>query len=250
MSTSLIIGGNRGIGLGLVRESLKRYSNTTVFTTARDPAKATALVELQEAFPGRLHVLKADMTDEPSLAAAAAELKKSTPSLDTLIINAGIVLGGGHVKDLSAKDFLENLNVNVVGPHNVTKVFSPFLLESKAAKRTLAYISSAVGSLTALPDVAEFAKKGNGVDFIPFTGYAVTKSGLNMLGRQWADVLEPQGIATILINPGYVSTDLNNHKGHLTVEVSATGVLDVVDAATVESGSKGLLSYDGTVIGW
>ncbi|KAL8276528.1 hypothetical protein RQP46_011076 [Phenoliferia psychrophenolica] len=271
MTTVLIIGGNRGVGLGLVIESLKRSSDVTVFATAREPAKATALAELQQTFPGRLHILKADMTDEASLVAAAAELKDVTHSLNTLIINAGVALGVGHVKDLSASDFLENLNVNVVGPHSVTKVFSPFLLESKAAKRTLAYISSGVGSFAALPEIKAFMKQDIGVDFVPYSGYCVSKlgfpfqytypicpivrtdsrrSGLNMLGRQWADVLEPQGIATLLISPGYVATDLNDHRGHLTIEESASGVLNVIATAQVETGSKGLLSYNGDVFGW
>mgnify|MGYP001571531977 CR=1 FL=1 len=76
------------------------------------------------------------------------ELKKHTASLESIIINAGVLLGQGKIEDLQAASLLENLNANVVGPHNVTKAFSPFLIASKAEKRTLAYISSIGGSVT------------------------------------------------------------------------------------------------------
>lgn len=120
--------------------------------------------------------------------------------LDTIIINAGILLGEGRIEDLSPADLLKNLEGNVVGPHIITKAFSPFLLESKAAKKTLAYISSGVGSVGASKQVGEFIKKMYNVDYIPNGGYATTKTALNGLGRQWADSLEPKGIAVILVH--------------------------------------------------
>jgi len=107
--------------------------------------------------------------------AAVAEVKKHTETLDYLYINAGAVVGGGPVSELSAADLTENFTTNVVGPHNVMKAFSPLVVASKASKRVIAVTSSLVGSITALPNWAAFIRDAYSVDHIPMTGYAVSK---------------------------------------------------------------------------
>lgn len=73
---------------------------------------------------------------------AAVELRKHTATLERVVINAGVLLGAGRIEDLKSSDLLENLKTNVVGPHNVTKAFAPFVLASKAEGRILSYMSS------------------------------------------------------------------------------------------------------------
>lgn len=70
-----------------------------------------------------------------------------------------------------------------------------------------------------------------------------------MLGRQWADVLEPQGIAVPLLSPGMVATDMNA-AGVLSVTESANGLLDVLATLKIEETSKGMLQQDGTTEVW
>lgn len=150
-----------------------------VYATARDVTKADALHKLVKEYPGRLVLIKLDMLDEKSVAVrfpchrrpvcasanypdakfppiqdAAAELKTHTTTLERIIINAGVLLGQGRIEDLKASDFLDNLNANVVGPHIITKAFSPFLVASKEENKILAYISSVAGSITLASPVA------------------------------------------------------------------------------------------------
>ncbi|KAL8277265.1 hypothetical protein RQP46_010334 [Phenoliferia psychrophenolica] len=249
-ATTLIVGGNRGIGLGLVEDALKRDSTGVIFVTARDVSKADALQTLAKKYPGRLIPIQLDMLDEATIKTAISDLKKYTSTLDTVIINAGVLYGQGHIEDLTAADLLQNLNGNIVGPHNITKAFSPFLLDSKADKKQLVYISSVGGSLGALPMAIPYLKSSFKVDYLPLSGYCATKSGLNMLGRQWADSLEPKGVSVLLVHPGGVSTDMNDGKDTITVAESAKGVLDAVAKATLEDGAKGIVSYDGTTVPW
>ncbi|KAK4697251.1 methyltransferase, partial [Phenoliferia sp. Uapishka_3] len=219
-----------GQGSRTVRTELKRDSTSVVYATARDVAKADSLKALGKEYTGRLVPVAVDMLDEATISAAVTEIKKHTTTLDTIIINAGILLGEGKIQDLSAKDLLENLNGNIVGPHNITKAFSPLLIKNQAEKKTLVYISSFVGSIAALPQV--------------------TLSGLNMLARQWAESLEQDGVAVLLVHPGAVATDLNSGDDLITVEESAKGVWNVVVKAGVEDGQKGIHSYDGSVAPW
>lgn len=144
---------------------------------------------------------------------------------------------------------LENLKTNVVGPHNVTKAFAPFVLASKAESRILSYMSSGGASISEVQKISTMLKKAFEIDFIPSSGYLTTKAALNMLGRQWADVLEPQGVAVPLLDPGMVSTDMNT-AGAISIAESAVGLLDVLATLKIEDTSKGMLSYDGTLESW
>lgn len=90
--------------------------------------------------------------------AAAATLRQTTSTLELLIVNAGVALGGGALVNLKSSDFLQNLNANVVGPHNILKAFYSFLIESKAEKKTVVLMSSIAGSIAALPNVTSTLK--------------------------------------------------------------------------------------------
>lgn len=250
-TSTLIIGANRGIGLGLVEKTLSSYPNVVVYATARDVTKADALHKLVKEYPGRLVLIKLDMLDEKSVADAAAELKTHTTTLERIIINAGVLLGQGRIEDLKASDFLDNLNANVVGPHIITKAFSPFLVASKEENKILAYISSVAGSITLASPVGGAALKDMfKADYVPLSGYGTTKAGLNMIGRQWGENLEPQGVSVVLVHPGGVETDMNQGSGLITVKESVTGVLDALEKHKIEDGAKGILTYDGTTIPW
>ncbi|KAK4703782.1 hypothetical protein P7C70_g2440, partial [Phenoliferia sp. Uapishka_3] len=253
MSPSIfIVGANRGIGLGLVKESLKRDPTSQVFATARDVANATDLLALQRKHPGQLHLLQLDILDETSVDAAVTKLKESTDTLDLVIINAGVLLGMGKIEELSASDLLSNFNTNVVGPHIITRAFSPFLLSSTSDKRILAYISSIGGSTTLVQSINDFVKEKFEVDYAPASAYTTSKAGLNQLGRQWAQSLEPKGVAVPLIHPGQVSTDMNplTGDGYITTDESAEGIFNVLNDLKVEDTGKGILSYDGTIQPW
>lgn len=67
------------------------------------------------------------------------------------------------------------LETNIVGPHNVIRAFAPFLLESPAAKRTLAIVSSVGGSITHLPLLTADIKKRFEIDYLLATAYSVSK---------------------------------------------------------------------------
>jgi len=84
------------------------------------------------------------------------------------------MLGVGPIFDLQAADLLENLNGNIVGPHNVLKYFSPLVLASKSKKRYIAVTSSLTGSISTLPVWGGYSKQ-MGFEHISIAGYAATK---------------------------------------------------------------------------
>ena len=88
MTTCLITGANRGIGLELAKHYAK--SGATVLATARDPAQATALQALT-AEHRSLEILPLDVADVGSIEKLAAMLKGR--AIDRLIANAGVSTG-------------------------------------------------------------------------------------------------------------------------------------------------------------
>ena len=92
MASYLITGASRGFGLALARELASHPASdvSKIFATAR--GDASALEELAQKSPGRVVVVKLDVTNEASIKQAAAEVEANLKGkgLDVLINNAGV----------------------------------------------------------------------------------------------------------------------------------------------------------------
>ncbi|MDH3315741.1 MAG: SDR family NAD(P)-dependent oxidoreductase [Gammaproteobacteria bacterium] len=93
--SALLIGASRGIGLGLVRHLIEDPKVALLFAACRHPASAPELSRLADANVQRLRVVSMDVTDEPSVAEAAAEIANEAPRLDLLINCAGVLHDNG-----------------------------------------------------------------------------------------------------------------------------------------------------------
>lgn len=114
--TILITGANRGIGLALVEEALKKGVGR-VYAATRTPFAHS---------DKRVTPLMLDVTDKTQIREAAREVG----SLDILINNAGL----GLIDDLSNTEALEKqLAVNLFGTYHVTQAFLPLLIVAKGA---------------------------------------------------------------------------------------------------------------------
>src|SRR5436309_13142069 len=114
--TVLITGANRGIGLALVNEALRRGAKR-VYAGTRGPLQAT---------DERVTPLTLDVTSISQIQIAAKEIQ----GLDVLFNNAGIAI----YDDLSDLEIIEkHMAVNVVGALRVTQAFLPLLKQSKGS---------------------------------------------------------------------------------------------------------------------
>jgi len=220
----LIIGATRGIGLGLVKLALSNYPSTTIYATARDPANATDLRTLGASNENRIKIISATTSDQQSVKEAAEEVAKSVSFLDVVIYNAGVMKGVGNVFDVGIEPLQENIETNVYGSYYTAVAFSPFLLKSTFAKKSLVLISSNFASMK-LSD-ALFAHKAaafGSPNFDPTAMYNISKTTLNRLGKELDYVLRPQGVPVLLLHPGLVKTSMNPF-GDIGVEESVTGM--------------------------
>lgn len=109
MTTWLITGANRGLGLELSRQLIAR--GDTVIGTARDPDKAAELEQLGAT------VLPLDVTDGDSVRALAQQL--GDRPIDRLFNNAGMRGGRQRIADLDIAQLSRLFEINSVGPLRV-----------------------------------------------------------------------------------------------------------------------------------
>jgi NAD(P)-dependent dehydrogenase (short-subunit alcohol dehydrogenase family) len=136
MSSYLVTGGGRGLGLEMVTQlsNLPESEVSVVFAATRS-SPPDALEQLIERSKGRVVHIGMVVTEKESVTAAAAEVEKvmGGKGLDVLINNAGVLpiaLGGVASMD----NLAEGLKVNVEGTHLTTAAFLPVLRKGQQKK--------------------------------------------------------------------------------------------------------------------
>ncbi|WP_231511488.1 SDR family NAD(P)-dependent oxidoreductase [Chondromyces apiculatus] len=233
--TALVTGGNKGIGLAVVRQLAAQGYTTWLGSRdeARGQAAASALAEA-----GDVRFVALDVTDDASVAAAAAQIGAQTSSLDLLVNNAGIYLaaGDGQPSAVQFDTLRATYDVNVFGPLRVTRAFLPLLRATSNAR--IVMVGSGLGSLALQSDPS------NGFSRWPAFAYSSSKTALNALTVGLANELRGEGIAVTVVNPGFVATDLNGNTGTLTTDEGARMVMRAVQVPL--SGSGSFVNDDGT----
>lgn len=217
MQRILITGANRGIGLELVRQLLQR-PDTYILATCRQPEKATELHHLAQQCPGQLVILPLDVSDQASIEASVQAVQQYVDGLDVLINNAGISLPDDTFLTVQRDTFTEMLQVNAVAPLMMVRAYLDLL---KAGTNPLVLnMSTQMGSMT---------WQVYGGDKY---GYCTSKAALNMISRCLAVDLQPHGITTVMLHPGWVQTDMGSSYAPLTPAESVSGILTVLDEIT------------------
>lgn len=222
MSTVLITGANRGIGLALAKEF--KSQNWDVIATCRDPQKATDL----NALGVEVHAL--EVTDAASVAALAKTLNGKT--IDALINNAGIAGGDGlSTAKLDLNKFEEALRVNTIAPLRVTQALLPNLERSSDPR--IVTISSQMGALS---------RNSAG-----YADYRASKAAVNKVMQVLA--LELSDMCVIVMHPGWVQTDMGGAGAEITPQESARGIYKVVSSLTKKDTGR-FIQWNGTDHPW
>jgi NAD(P)-dependent dehydrogenase (short-subunit alcohol dehydrogenase family) len=214
MTTVLITGANRGIGLQLARSYAAK--GATVIATARMPDAAEALKALKAAHAS-LQVLPLDVTDAASLDALVAQLSRRP--VDLLIANAGVIgpRAGSDDPANTAQRWAEVLATNVTGVFFTVRALLPNLKAAPGSK--IAILSSRMGSSSAAV----------GSSYL----YRASKAAAANVGNNFAGELKPAGIAVGVYHPGWVKTDMGGAGADITVETSAAGLMQRFSALSM-----------------
>ncbi|HEY1447759.1 MAG TPA: SDR family NAD(P)-dependent oxidoreductase, partial [Caulobacteraceae bacterium] len=178
---ALVTGANQGIGLQIAKDLAAE--NLTVLVGSRDLARGEAAAKT---IVGDARAIQLDVTDQASIAAAAARIRRELGRLDVLVNNAAISNTSKRpdtsIEDYAKRTRASNVSLdevravwetNVFGALAVYQAMLPLLREAPAAR--IVNVSSGVGSLTRNSDPA--------APFRPIFGpvYPASKTALNAM---------------------------------------------------------------------
>ncbi|OTA99519.1 hypothetical protein M426DRAFT_67652 [Hypoxylon sp. CI-4A] len=247
----LISGTNRGLGKGLLETYIAR-PNHTVIAANRDPRSPSskALYDLPKGPGSNLVVVKVDATVETDALEAIQGLA-DVDHLDLVIASAGIAKKYPKAADLRVADLLEHMTTNVFGALWLFQATLPLL--KKAKSPTWVTIGSDAGCI----QVRRFPpQKPLNLTPFPNGAYSTSKIAIHWLTKKIN--AEEEWLNALVINPGFVQTDLGNfaaqlaglEKAFVTVEGSSAGVVKVIDGATKESHGGRFWNYTGEEVAW
>jgi NAD(P)-dependent dehydrogenase (short-subunit alcohol dehydrogenase family) len=245
----VVIGGSRGIGLGLVAFYLRSYQSARVFATYRSSSSSLAsLNALSLKYKDRLRLVELDVSSEGAFERAAQIIGSQQRCVDRLIYSAGVLHTDKfgpekQVKSLNSAQLTEYFQTNSIGFALCSRYFQELLKESLSP--ALVAISAKVGSIS--------DNRSGG-----WYGYRASKAALNMLVKTVA--LEYQRVlprcSVVAVHPGTTDTDLSKPfqnslpAGQLqSVEQCVLNLTSVIEGLTTDQ-TGSFINWDGSILTW
>jgi NAD(P)-dependent dehydrogenase (short-subunit alcohol dehydrogenase family) len=226
---AFISGANRGIGFGLTLEMVQH--GCKVAAGYRNEARSKNLLAEAEKHAHILPV-KVDVTIEDDLKNLYQFIENQFGHLDILVNSAGVNMNdSAQVNELNWQDVARSLEVNVGGPLMTSKALYPLL--QKGREKKIINISSQMGSIQLTDGGA--------------TPYRVSKAALNMLSRNQAIEYKKDGIAVVIVHPGWVKTDMGGPAAPLTVAESTGKIFKIIEMISLSNTGE-FISVTGDTI--
>jgi NAD(P)-dependent dehydrogenase (short-subunit alcohol dehydrogenase family) len=178
-------------------------------------------------------LLSMDVSDIASVRRAATELQGKP--IDLLLNNAGIGGPRGQsVGNIDYETWARVLDVNTLGPMRVAEAFVDNVARSE--RKLIVTLTSGMGSIGDNASGGAFA-------------YRSSKAAMNMVMRSLAIDLATRGITCVVINPGWVQTDMGGPHARLPVAESVAAMRRLIDKLGPAQSGK-FLNYDGREYAW
>ena len=207
MSTYLITGANRGIGLELVRQ-LKNRGEDVIAACRSTSSELNSLgVRVETGI---------DITSGDSVIKLREKLNDT--KLDVLIQNAGVAQFNS-LSNLDPQSILHQFEVNALSP----LCFVQSMLSHFSQSAKIALISSRMGSI-------EDNTSGGSY------GYRMSKVALCMAGKSLSVDLKSKNISVAILHPGLVSTRMTGFTTNgIQPKESVDGLIKRIDQLTLEN---------------
>jgi clavulanate-9-aldehyde reducatase len=166
-----------------------------VSLAARRTDRIEELAKRIEGEGGRAIAIETDVADEQQATSFVRETKEQLGRLDVLVNNAGLMLLG-PVIGADTDEWRRMIDVNLLGLLYCTHAVLPIMGEQGSGH--IVNISSVAG---------RFANFGSAV-------YNLTKFGVNAFSEALRQEVTPANVKVTVIEPGFVTTELQSHNKH------------------------------------
>jgi NAD(P)-dependent dehydrogenase (short-subunit alcohol dehydrogenase family) len=182
---ALVTGAARGIGFGTAEALARRGASVVILDLDREQAESAA---------SRIHDtnalgLAADVTDRGALQQVVATIVERFGGLDVVVANAGIAGRGATMRAMSTENFERVLDVNLMGVYRTADVALPEIVRRR-------------GHIVVIASIYAFM---NGAGAAP---YAMSKAGVEQLGRALRTELAPHGASASVAYFGFIDTEM------------------------------------------
>lgn len=195
---AIVTGGNRGIGRGIALSLAERGWRIVINYRSNRTAAEDAQKAVDAAGGGAL-LVQADMAKQADLAKLVDATLAEYDRIDLLVNNAGV--GPRKRVDMlqvGETSYNEVMDINLKGPFFLTQRVANemiSLLKNGFIQEPKIVNISSISAYTSSPARAE---------------YCISKAGMSMTTKLWADRLAEYGINVYEIRPGVIATDLTS----------------------------------------
>lgn len=233
MSTLVITGTNRGIGLEFVRQ----YASEGWTVYALNRHRSDDLNALAQVYP--VHLIDTSLTDDAALKKAAQAI--TTDTVDLLINNAGTMGHGTAGEDgmeyqkfgtFDRQEWHDVFDINVFTP----MALSELLIDKLSDSAKIVTVSSMLGS-----------NEMNA--FGTLYAYRASKAAVNSIMKSLGVNLKKRGIATLAIHPGWVKTDMGGPNAEISAADSVDGMRKVIEKLSLKD-TGSFKNFEGKLLPW
>lgn len=182
----LITGASRGIGRAAALACTK--AGAELIITARTVAGLEELDDEIKQLGGHSTIVELDQGDHAAMPRLAQAIASRWGRLDGFVANAGQLGQMAPMPHIDAEIFERTMDINLISVWHQIAAFDVLLRQSAAGRAVL--VSSGVA---------------HGAHAF-WGGYAVSKAGLEAMGRAWAAESEQTGLRINMLNPGGTRT--------------------------------------------
>lgn len=245
MDIAIVTGAYKGLGFEWCKQ-LARLGYRVVLT-ARDLEKAQQAAEVLNEQDLVVYPRKLDITSPTDAKELFNWCSEMFGRIDLIINNAGINSGTRakgdkelqqknlSIESLDRHEVLSMLDINAISPILFAQAFRPLL--SNSAHSKVINIGSWLGSISV---------KRSGGNY----SYAVSKSALNMMNRAFAFDVVNDNIISVVVNPGWVQTDMGGLSAEFTKEQAVSNLIrNVIEKISIQDTAK-FFNYDGSEHPW
>ncbi|MGH3217150.1 MAG: SDR family NAD(P)-dependent oxidoreductase [Streptosporangiaceae bacterium] len=228
---AVVTGGNRGLGLALVRALAARRTRVVMATRSLD--RGWAALDLLGDLADRVAVRQLDVTDQRSVTRLTSWVERQLGRCDILMNNAAVLIDDERgSSDVDLNIVRRTLDTNLLGTWRIAQAVAPLMRRHHYGR--IVNISSSLGRLSSM---------GSGLP-----AYRVSQSSISALTRMLACDLADDGILVNACCPG--PPDVSISGARTAVEFTPSADTAVWLATLPDGGPTGLFFRDGEAIEW